>query len=364
MNELDDAGPRPTDSEIPDESRRGFLAGSAALALAAASAPALAATPGKSRIVQAEDPAVSTGPTAIDKARLEALIDAALMRYTGEKSASAALGRYFKKGQKVAIKINTLGSPYASVHPETALHLGRRLHEAGLPKDDIRIFDQYISRMQTGRFRARRKPGEIWVTNHLGRTPEKQVYTDGDYRVEFHWEKLIVWADAVLNVCVPKDHDLTGVTGAMKNMAMGVVKPTEEREANKANPGHYTVVPKFHRNNCDPAIPKLYAMPMIKDKVKLIVVDAVRCLYHGGPQDKPRFREPLNQVWVAEDPVAVDSTIHRLVNKIRKDKGLKPIEEDLFRDKPRHPKYIATAAKMGLGTNDPAKITLDHFKVG
>jgi Domain of unknown function (DUF362) len=351
---------------LPDgASRREFLAGSAAVIGATLAAPAFAAGPtSKSRIVQAEHSGVTTGPTTIDADVLKTLIDAALCRYAGTKSAVEAVRKYFKKGQKVAIKVNTLGSPYSSVNPETAAHLGDLLHESGIPKDDIRVFDQYISRMQTGRFRVRRSPGSIWVTNHLGRDPKLQEYRDGDYRVEFHWEKLIVWADAVLNVCVPKDHDLTGVTGAMKNMAMGVVKPTTEREANKANPGHYTVVPKFHRGNCDPAIPWLYSQPMIRDKVKLILVDGVRLLYHGGPQDKARHRQLLNQIWVAEDPVAVDATILTLVNKVRKAKGMKPVEEDLFRDKPRLPKYIATAAKMGLGTNDAARITLDHFKVG
>ena len=348
-----------------EATRRDFLIGSVATAGALALAgPALAATPGKSRIVQVEHAGVTTGPTTIDVQVLQNLIDAALTRYAGTKTAAEALAKFFKKGQKVAIKINSLGSPFASVNPETALHLGQRLHEAGIPKDNIRIFDQYISRMKTGRFRLRRKPGEIWVTNHLGRDPEVQEYRDGTYKVDFHWDKMIVWADAVLNVCIPKDHDLTGVTGAMKNMAMGVVKPTAEREAQKDNPSANTVVPKFHRNNANPAIPWLYSQPMIKGKVKLIVADAVRVLYHGGPQDKARYHERLNQVWVSEDPVAVDQTILTLVNSIRKAKGMKPVEEDLFRDRPRLPKYIATAAKMGLGTNDPAKIELDHHKLG
>lgn len=350
--------------------RRDFLAGTAAVvvggaAVAVNSTPALASEQATARIVQLEHSGATTGTTTLDDEVVSQLIEKALMRFAGAATGVEALRKYFDPTQKIGIKINTLGSPYSAVNPITAFTLARLLEEMGAPKTNIRIYDQYQTRMRKAGYRLRRPEDGVWVTKHLGRAPERQVYEKNGRRVEFHWDQTATWPDAVINVCIPKDHDLTGVTGALKNMAMGNVEPTSERAANTANPGHYTVVPRFHTNNCDPAIPWLYSQPMIKGKVKLIVADALRVLYHGGPQDKPRFRKRLNQIWVATDPVAVDSTILRLVNGIRQEKGMKPVEEDLFRNKPRLPHYIATAAdEYGLGVRDAAHITLDHEVIG
>ncbi len=346
-----------TDSSNP--TRRDFLAGAAAIVGTAAASPALAAKLATARIVQIEHAGACTGNTTIDDAIVKRMISEALKTYAGTSTAVEALSRYFDKGQKIAVKINTLGSPYSSVNPTVAFEVANLLHEMGAPKDNIRIFDQYQSRMRKGRYRLRRKKGEIWVTNHLGRMRKKNTYVDGKREVHFHWDKMIGWADAVLNLCVPKDHDLTGVTGSLKNMAMGCVKPTEKYYNRKGNPGHYTIVPRFHRNNCDPALAWLYSQPMIKDKVKLIMADALRVLYHGGPQDKPRWRVLHNQIWVAEDPVACDTTILDLVNSIRKDKGMVPVAEALFRGKPRPARYLKTCAEYGLGIDDRARINVE-----
>lgn len=354
--------------------RRGFIAGATAT-VAGATVAGTALNPtafaqdkpagGKSRIVQVEHSGATKSMTKLDEPTVEKLIDEALKAYAKTDTATAALAKYFDPKQKIAIKINTLGSPYSSVNPEVAFHLAKLLVEMGAPPDNVRIFDQYVSRMRTGRYRLRRRSGQVWVTNHLGRHGEPLLYEDGKRKVRFHWDKMIVWADAVLNVPIPKDHDLTGVTGALKNMAMGVVKPTKKYYDRKdGNPGHYTIVPRFHRNNCDPALPWLYSQDMIKGKVKLIVADALRLLYHGGPQDKARYRMRLNQIWVAEDPVAVDSTILTLVNKVRQDKGMKPVEEDLFRGKKRLPTYLKTAETMGLGFHDSSRIVIEKSKIG
>lgn len=350
-------------------SRRGFLKGATGTVIAAAAlTPGVAMGQSKgsptARIVQIEHKGATTGKTSLDDAVVVTMIKEALKAYARTDTAVKALRKYFDPKQKIAIKVNTLGSPYSSVNPITAFTLADLLHEMGAPKSNIRIFDQYQTRMRKGRFKLRKPDADYWVTKHIGRDPKQykyeHKYPDGKtLEIDFHYDQLIVWADAVLNVCIPKDHDLTGVTGALKNMAMGTMQPTAERAGNKANPGHYTVVPRFHKNNCDPAIGWLYSRPMIKDKVKLIVADALRVLYHGGPQDKPQWRQLYNQIWVAEDPVAVDRTIHTLINGLRKKHGMKPVEEDLFRGEPRLATYLDSAAKMGLGVGDPAKITLE-----
>jgi len=86
----------------------------------------------------------------------------------------------------------------------------------------------------------------------------------------------------------------------------------------------------------------------IKDKTRLILVDGLRALYHGGPRDNPKCRWRQNSIVAGTDPVAVDALALRIIEEKRRAEGMDPIG-----DKARH---VATAAKMGLGTNDPSAI--------
>lgn len=105
-------------------------------------------------------------------------------------------------------------------------------------------------------------------------------------------------------------------TGALKNMAMGVVKPTDRYYKNKGNLGYYIIVLRFYKNNCNLVIVWFYSQFMIKDKVKLIVVDVFCVLYYGGLQDKLCYCKFYNQIWVMEDLVVNDMVVFQFVNKI------------------------------------------------
>ena len=77
---------------------------------------------------------------------------------------------------------------------------------------------------------------------------------------------------AIINVPVLKDHDLAGVTMAMKNFYGAIHNPN-----------------KYHDNNCNPYIAELNTSPIIKDKTRLIVCDALLAQYNGGPAFKPQY---------------------------------------------------------------------------
>ncbi len=339
--------------------RRSFLQSSAAAAatLALGRGAGAAVGPELARVALVEDPRATRSTTRIEPAVVAAMVEEALRLFSGKASGAAALAARFRPGEKVAIKVNAFGYPCSMVNPVTAHTLARLLVEAGLRKPNIRIYDQYESRMRGAGFKLGKPEGEIWVTGPDGADPVLQRYQDGPRTVSFHWARALTWADAVINLCVPKDHDLTGITGALKNVAFGSVRPTAAREK---QPNGYTTVPAFHRNNADPAIAWLYAQPMIRDKVRLVVCDATRVLYQGGPKDNERHRARNNQLLVSTDPVAMDVMILEIVNRHRRARRLKPIEAD-----PRRPpRFIATAARMGLGVGERSRLTLVEKRLG
>jgi uncharacterized protein (DUF362 family) len=133
---------------------------------------------------------------------------------------------------------------------------------------------------------------------------------------------------------VLKDHDLAGVSLSLKNFYGAIHNPN-----------------KYHDNNCDPYVADLNTHPYIKNKLRLIICDAITLQYHGGPAYKPQWAVDYRSILLSRDPVAIDRIGARLIEEKRKEKGLSSLKES-----GREPLHIATAAGKGLGTDNPDEI--------
>ncbi len=319
----------------------------------------------RGKLTQVTHPGATTNVTKVNDEVVATMVAEALKKFTGEADAVKAIGRFIKKDDVVGIKINTLGSPYSAVNPGTAFALAELCHKLGIPKGKIYIYDQYGSRMKKARFKPLREGSKdpsddfpVHFHETMGYEAEKTEHGgknkhNGEARGS-QFPKLLAKLTAVINVCCPKDHDLTGVTGALKNVAYGNI----ER------------VPIFHcKPECNPVcvhdgicnVAQIYKHEQLGGKVRVIVCDALRVLYQGGPQDNSN-RVANNAILVGTDPVAMDTAILKMVNDYRSEKGLKPVEQD--RGGRRAPRFIASAAKLGLGEADLAKIKWDKHTMG
>lgn len=142
----------------------------------------------------------------------------------------------------------------------------------------------------------------------------------------------------VINLPILKDHSMSGVTFAMKNM-YGVVERPQD----------------LHAGGCNPGVADLNAFPVIQRKIKLTIGDAMTSVYEGGPGFKPEHLWQPNALIVGEDRVAIDQIAWGILDKKRVEVGLKTLEAA-----GRPPLYIATAADAthALGVNDPQRINL------
>jgi hypothetical protein len=89
--------------------------------------------------------------------------------------------------------------------------------------------------------------------------------------------------------------------------------------------------------------------------MRLVLCDATTAQYEGGPGYKPEYSWKQNALLVSQDPVALDYTGWRMIERKRAERGLKTLEAE-----GRAPHYIATAADAQhlLGTNDPRRIAV------
>jgi uncharacterized protein (DUF362 family) len=158
----------------------------------------------------------------------------------------------------------------------------------------------------------------------------------------------------LINVCVLKHHQSAGVTLALKNLSHGHV--------NNVNRSHATTT----ANACGIFIPAVVDLPIIREKVVLNILDGVKAAYHGGPGGKTgKYVWAHKTMYFGTDPVALDKTGWKEIDKKRAEVGvapialLKPDEDSLWLN--CQVEHIELAGNYGLGVFNDDEIRLKRI---
>jgi uncharacterized protein (DUF362 family) len=325
--------------------RRDFLkqslSGAAILCAGGAMEPLAAAesvaTDTKSRVVIARDELLRGTGATVDSQRMLALTDRAMQALFDANQPVGAWRKLVRPGETVSLKVNTLGGRGISTNIHLVEAICERLQEAGVKAADIVVWDRDSDEMERAGFHLAIGGDRVqcYGTDRVGYEGELSAYGSVGGRLS---KILTRNCNVLINLPVLKDHDGAGVTIALKNM-YGVIH----------NPN------KYHPNGCNPYVADLNMLPEIRGKMRLTICDATTAMYEGGPGYKPEHSWNANTLLVSTDPVALDHTGWRIIDRKRAEKGWKTLEAE-----DRAPRYIATAADDDhrLGTNDPKKISL------
>jgi hypothetical protein len=138
----------------------------------------------------------------------------------------------------------------------------------------------------------------------------------------------------LINVAVLRDYDATGIAGCLHNISLGMVDNTRRFEI--ASPA------------TDRAVAEICALPAVRSKTVLHILDALVGGYAGNGILKARYSWPCGSLYLSTDPVAIDTLALELIEPKRKEVGLPPAGE--------RARHIAAAARLGLGEADREKI--------
>lgn len=325
-----------------ETSRRQFLktAAAGAVVLGAEGNAAWAKTAsssGKSKVVIAEDKDLRGSGATPEEQRVVKLLDRAMLAYA--EHSHDAWKQIVSPGQKVSIKVNTIAGKGMSTHVSLVLAICERLQQAGIKPGDIIIWDRTSRELERAGYTISTDPNHVrcFGTDTAGYGYEDQPQSFG--KVSAKISKILTQnCDVMINLPLLKDHEIAGVTLAMKNM-YGVVEHPNE----------------LHGGNCNPYIADLNMLPPIREKMRLTILDGMTGLYNGGPSFHPEYTWPHNGLIVAQDRVALDRTGAQIIERKRAEKGLKTLAEV-----GRPATYISTAAdaQHKLGTDTPANISL------
>ncbi|HEX8713151.1 MAG TPA: DUF362 domain-containing protein [Terracidiphilus sp.] len=296
---------------------------------------AQAGTGAGSSVVVARDAGLRLQGSQPDEQGVLTLLDKAMAAYTGREKPLEAWQRVIPRGRVIGLKVNGLGGRGISTHAALVHAICERLQQAGVPADNIIVWDRNARDLAACGMSINSERGRVrCYGSDLAGFAEQPVQCGA---VQLRLSKILTRdCDMVISVPILKDHSMSGLTFSMKNMYGVVDKPF-----------------LLHANNCNPGVADVNALSVVRDKVRLTIGDVLTSVYEGGPVFSPEHFWRANTLVVGEDRVAVDHTALQLLDRKRVETGLPTLKDD-----GREPLYIATAADSAhrLGTNDPRQI--------
>mgnify|MGYP000903937011 CR=1 FL=1 len=297
--------------------------------------------PSKSLVVEVHRPGITDENNRPDPAGVQEMLDKAMYEFTGETSRRDQWARYISKEDVVGLKVNGLGGPRLSTKTELINAVIKGLLELGVKENNIIIWED--REMCIKSFGMPENMGDTGIrvcrTDHpsIGWDEEELVF--GSIRANIS-KILTRQITAMINLPIMKDHCFSGSTLSLKNISHGIT--------NRSG--------KFHTDHCNPFIAEVNATPVVQKKYRITILDAFQGCFDKGPEFHPGCTYNYDSLYIAIDRVALDTIGTIRVEAARQEKNLLPLAEDN-----RPPDYIAQAANLGLGTNEPEKI--EHRKL-
>lgn len=278
----------------------------------------------------------------IDPSRLLRQLQMALSQLTGAEDHHEAWRAFIDRSDMVGLKVNCLGGPQMSSHPQVATAIARELKGVGVSRQGVVVWDRMRRELLAAGYDTEFDDFLCKATDDESVGHEEDLEVAGQVGACFS-RLLTSQCTAALNLPLVKDHGIVGATCSLKNWLGSISNPN-----------------KLHHNHGDPMIADLNLAEAIQSKRRLIVCDAFDVLYHGGPSYKPGYVARYGALIVGTDPVALDTYAVRLIEAERHRAKLPTLAQEK-----RDPTYIARAAdaQHQLGEADLNRVDVVELTV-
>lgn len=310
------------------------------------------------RIVEVKHSEALKSERIFDTDIVRNMVREGIKNLTGSENSWA---RFFSPEDRIGLKINTLGRPILFTHHELIKAVVDELKEFGVKENNIIVWDRYEKHMADCEFEFNTKGegvrcyGTITVDELISDRLDKDVvYSSEDDNPEkreedgtnSYFSKIFTQeCDKVINMPILKDHGLCGVTLCLKNLAYGLC----ENNARFHGPEHI-----------GPFIADFCALPEVREKVVLHIVDGLEACYERGPRPgNLRSLFTPKTIWLSTDPVALDTLGLNTIQTERRSRAYRTFEEE-----GRPIDHIELAAKKGVGVNDLDRIKVEKIELG
>ena len=311
---------------------------------------------------------------------VQTMVDEGMKALTGERVVSSAWAKFVAPSDVVAVKVNPSSAPTTITSIPLLRVVIRSLNSVGVPNKNIIVYDRNSNQLEVNGYHALLPAGvrvvgldRRWTVKGQPRNGyDPTVFCEmdcfGERETRSYLASIVATeADKIINLPCLKEHNASGVTGCLKNLAYGSFNNVARTHAGSKT---YT----------DPVIAVLCTVPALRTKAVLNIMDGIRAVYHGGPFAwNPEFVWEAKTLLLGSDPVAIDRIELEIVEQKRKELGVPSLWDrnpenigrtaDIERTALRNPFYrepghIKTAAELGLGKWELTQIEHRKLRVG
>jgi hypothetical protein len=312
-----------------------------------------------SHVCEVEDPGAIANFQP-DEDIVRQMVERGITRFTHKDSAADAWRSVVSPKDMLGIKVCSAAGLLSGTRPAVVAAVVRGLIAAGMPKDHIIIWDKHADDLRlAGFFRLGAElgvrvvgcdqdgydpnsfynPDTAVIGNLVWGDLEFGKKGDGIGRKSYVAKLVSHQITKIISIAPLLNLESCGVSGHLYSLTMGSVDNTLRFDGDA--------------ERMSVAVPEIYALPVLGDKVVLNITDALIGQYEGGASTLLQYSTVLNQLWFSRDPVALDTLATKELERERKAHA-----SDMY---PLHLDLYSNAVLLQLGVNDPARIMVDRL---
>lgn len=290
--------------------------------------------------------------------RVEDAFNRGLTQFTQATNPAAAWLSLVSTNDTVGIKVFSQPGPLCGTRPSVVVAIVHGLLAAGLPPNKIIIWDKHArDLLLAGYF----KLGQALGVSVAG-SVESGYDTNTFYLPDSPVIGALVWGDVefgntnqgvgkksfvsrlvsrrltkIISVAPLINENDAGICGQFFSLGIGSLDNTRRFEGS----GERLAV----------ALPEIYALAAVGDKVVLNITDALLGQYQGGPASYLQYSVIRQQIWFSHDPVALDTLGLRELARERNQMNVLPA--------PANFEIYTNASLLQLGISDPSRFQIE-----
>jgi hypothetical protein len=291
--------------------------------------------------------------------RVRIMVERGITNVTGKADLAEAWRSLVATQEVVGIKVFSEPGPNSGTRPAVVAAVVRGLLAAGLPPGHIIIWDRHQRDLRlAGYFDLARRFGVRAAGSAEAGYDEKVFYETpllgnlvwGDFefgnkgegvgRKSFVSRLVTTEMTKIINVTPLMNHNEAGVFGNLFSLATGSVDNIARFEAESSR--------------LATAVPELYALPILGDRVVLNITDALVCQYEGEERSLLHYSVMLNQLRFSRDPVALDVFSIQELDRQRRAANAPMVKPNL--------ELYNNASLLEIGVSDPKKISIEMVR--
>lgn len=328
----------------------------AAIAAAAAEAiaPAAAAV-SRSRVSIVQEPGAVEAYSAVPE-KVRRLVTRGILQFTGLTNENAAWRSLVSTQDVIGIKVHSIPGALSGTRPSVVSAVIESLLNAGIAATNIVIWDRQLTDLRLAGY------GEVATRFNVRLASSTAEGFDAATFYDSPITGNLVWGDLEFEKKGEGVGRKSFVSKLVSKQITRIIDITPLLNHNQAGvTGHIVTLPLASVDNAlrfesqpdrlATALPELYALPAVGDKVVLNITDALIAQYQGEQRSLLHYSSALNQLWFSKDPVALDVLAIQELDRQRR-------STDADAAKPNMAIY-SNASLLELGQSDVKNIQVD-----